>query len=302
MDQISEEGIFVDIDANREYKAGMFASIFNHEKSALSAYNAISGSNYPPDTPIKIVTLKNVLTKGRVNDLAFILGDRLIILIEHQSTINANMALRLLIYIALVYNAIYKGEHAVYGTRMINLREPEFYVLYNGTEEVSPVGVQRLSDLYSKEGLEPGHEFNLDLKVTTYNVNAPENAEMIKRSEELNGYVYCIKRINYYRSLKESDEDAIKHAIVDTKKKGFLVQFLEEHESEVINMLLQEFAIDEYGAAMKEQGLDEGRRVEKKAFALKLFSRNRPIEEIVEDTELPLTEVLNIKKELEDRK
>ncbi|GHU78065.1 hypothetical protein AGMMS49992_27730 [Clostridia bacterium] len=298
----TDNGVFVEIGANREIKAGMFAVIFNNAKAALSAYNALTGSNFPPETPVKIVTLTNVLYKGRVNDLAFLLGDKLVILIEHQSTRNENITLRLLIYIAFVYNAIYKNEHIVYGTKAIKLREPEFYVLYNGTDDtVAAKEIRRLSDLYSKEGLEQGHEFNLDLKVAIYNVNAPENADMVAKSSELNGYVYCIKRVQYYQNIGESNEDAIKHAIKDTKREGYLAEFLEGHEAEVINLLLQEFEVDTYGAVQKEEGRLEGDRDRQKSVALKMLKRHRPIEEIIEDTELPFDVVLTIQNELVGR-
>jgi len=39
---------------------------------------------------------------GQINDVSFTVGDRLIVLIEHQSTINENMPLRLLMYVAMV--------------------------------------------------------------------------------------------------------------------------------------------------------------------------------------------------------
>ena len=47
----------------------------------------------------------------------------------------------------------------------------------------------------------------------------------------------------------------------------------------------------------ERRGDNRGRR----AVAIRLLSRNRPIEEIVEDTELPLDEVLSIKKEIDAR-
>ncbi|GHU77028.1 hypothetical protein AGMMS49992_23810 [Clostridia bacterium] len=294
MDKTLENGLAVDIGANREVKAGMFAVIFNNAKAALSTYNALSGKSYPPGTPVKIVTLTNVLYKGRVNDVAFLIGDKLVILIEHQSTKNENMALRFLIYIAFVYNVIYKSEHIVYGTKAIEVCEPEFYVLYNGTDDKVPAKqIKRLSDLYPVLKREPNHEYNLDLKLTLYNVNATENADMVARSDELNGYVYCIKRIQYYQSLEESKEDAIRHAIIDTKREGYLTEFLEGHEGEVISLLLQEFEVDTYGAVQKE----EGRFEEKWATARNLFSKQMSADFVQEITGLSLDEVLTIQRE-----
>ena len=58
-------------------------------------YCALNGISLPPDAPVSINTLDNVLFMGFVNDISFQI-DELVVLIEHQSTINPNMALRLL--------------------------------------------------------------------------------------------------------------------------------------------------------------------------------------------------------------
>jgi hypothetical protein len=56
----------------------------------------------PPDTPVTMKTLDDVLFMDRVNDLAFLVGDLLIVLMEHQSSLNENLPLRLLLYVARV--------------------------------------------------------------------------------------------------------------------------------------------------------------------------------------------------------
>ena len=45
-----------------------------------------------------------------INDISFEIGGKLVVLIEHQSTINPNMALRLLMYIGRVYEKILNDE------------------------------------------------------------------------------------------------------------------------------------------------------------------------------------------------
>ena len=68
----------------------------------LELYNALSNSNYASDTKIEINTLQGVLFLDAMNDISFTLDDRIVILIEHQSTISENAPLRLLLYIARV--------------------------------------------------------------------------------------------------------------------------------------------------------------------------------------------------------
>ena len=54
--------------------------------------------------------------------------------------------------------------------------------------------------------------------------------------------------------------------------------------------------------AMREQDAEiRGEDRKQRVIAKRMLKRNKPIEEIVEDTELPLEEVLSIKKELEGK-
>ncbi|MCL1836461.1 MAG: Rpn family recombination-promoting nuclease/putative transposase [Treponema sp.] len=50
------------------------------------------------------------------------------VLIEHQSTINPNMPLRLLLYIAHLYEKII-GRKKLYNTKLEKIPAPEFIVL-----------------------------------------------------------------------------------------------------------------------------------------------------------------------------
>jgi hypothetical protein len=87
----------------------------------------------------------------RVNDISFTIGDKLVILIEHQSTINPNMALRLLMHIARVYEKIL-GDKNVYTTKLLSIPRPEFFVLYNGTAPYPDEQVLKLSDAFERSG------------------------------------------------------------------------------------------------------------------------------------------------------
>ncbi|MDR2509126.1 MAG: Rpn family recombination-promoting nuclease/putative transposase, partial [Spirochaetaceae bacterium] len=91
---------------NNKYKASVFSSLLSDDATLREFYGAFTGVALPPDMPIEINTLSNVLYMGQINDVSFTVGDRLVIVIEHQSTINPNMPLRLLIYVAHIYQQI----------------------------------------------------------------------------------------------------------------------------------------------------------------------------------------------------
>ena len=133
------------MSVNREYKNSLFTTLFNDAEKLLSLYNAVSGSDLPLDTPVEIATLEDVLFNYRRNDLAFVLDDKIIILIEHQSSISANMPLRLLIYVARIYEKLIDNT-AVYKSKLLKIPKPDFIVLYNGTDEFPDEKILRLSD------------------------------------------------------------------------------------------------------------------------------------------------------------
>jgi len=79
--------------------------LFGEKDKLAELYNAIHDTNYTPND-IAITTLQNVLFMGKLNDIAFTLGNRLIVLVEHQSSINPNMPLRFLLYISRIYREL----------------------------------------------------------------------------------------------------------------------------------------------------------------------------------------------------
>lgn len=80
----------------------IFNSLYTDPECVLDLYFTL----HPEDrnrkiTPdqVKLITLENIFLAQRHNDIAFQVGDRLIVLVEHQSTINENMPLRMLFYV-----------------------------------------------------------------------------------------------------------------------------------------------------------------------------------------------------------
>ncbi|MDR1058036.1 MAG: Rpn family recombination-promoting nuclease/putative transposase, partial [Treponema sp.] len=98
------------MNANREYKASVFSLLFGTEDTLRGLYEALEGVALPPDVPITINTLEDALFRTRINDISFEAGEKLVVIIEHQSTINPNMPLRLLSYITRIYEKITAGK------------------------------------------------------------------------------------------------------------------------------------------------------------------------------------------------
>jgi len=111
---------------NRSHKNSVFFSLFSDPDILRELYSAIEGVTIPPDISIKINTLRDILYKDQINDLSFTIDNRLVVLIEHQSTVNENIPLRLLMYIARVYEKIIKRRKR-YQNKLEKIPKPEFY-------------------------------------------------------------------------------------------------------------------------------------------------------------------------------
>ena len=77
--------------------------------------------------------LERVLYMKYYNDIAMLIDGKIVILIEHQSTINKNMPFRFLEYIARIYEKITTKDEK-FGRKLVKLPIPEFYVFYNGKD------------------------------------------------------------------------------------------------------------------------------------------------------------------------
>ena len=118
----------------RTYKDSLFRDIF-HDEVRLAELSAGLLGEVVEFSDIQLTTLDWTFFTGIRNDVGFLVKDCHIVLLEHQSTLNKNMPLRLLMYIAELYRQ-YVDDDAVYRLARIPLPAPRFYVLYNGEEEM----------------------------------------------------------------------------------------------------------------------------------------------------------------------
>ena len=238
-------------NTNRNSKDSMFTALFGEKQNLLELYNAVSGQNYPKDTEIEIVTLSNVFYLKQKNDLAFTIGDKFVVLIEHQSTINENMPLRMLIYIGREYEKLVNMRDR-YRRKIVKIPTPEFIVLYNGFEEYPDYKELKLSDSFEVKG----DSCNLELVAKVYNINKGRNVEIANRSPVLNGYEEFIAEFAENRKTMHHHE-AVRSAIKTCKKNNILLSFLEEHTSEIENMLFGEWDMDIALEVAKEEARED---------------------------------------------
>ena len=269
------------MNVNRNYKDSVFTALFNDPDLLRELYCALGNVSLPKDIPVSINTLKNVLYMDLYNDISFEIGGKLVVLIEHQSTINPNIALRFLLYISRVLEKIIKSK-TMYSTRKIEIPRPEFYVLYNGQKPFPDNMVFKLSDLFKKSDILPEDSFPmLDLEVKVININEGRNTEILNRCKKLSEYSKFMGKVNSYKGESKNLEEAAEKAIKFCEKYDILREFLEIHGSEVLNMLLEEWNMDDALAVAREEAWEECREEERSHF-IKLLEQGLTVEEIKE--------------------
>ena len=242
--------------SNREHKSSAFTTFFSNPENAAKLYSALEGIEVSPDE-IKFATLQGVLFLARKNDLAFTVKNKILVISEHQATLNKNMPLRDVIYYGRTAEKLVESE-SLYRNSLIKIPTPEFYVFYNGTDDYPEEKILKLSDAYIENTGDP----MLELKVKVINVNLPVNHPLLEDCRPMYEYSWFIQHIRDYTAEGMGLDEAITQAFRDCEREGIMVEFLKEHGSEVVNMLFTEFNMDDAlrvrGEERFEEGLQEG--------------------------------------------
>ena len=287
---------------NRNYKDSVFVDLFAHDVTAkenfISLYNALHGTNLDAKTTdVQPVMLERVLYMKYYNDIAMLIDGKIVILIEHQSTINQNMPFRFLEYIARIYEKITTKDEK-FGRKLVKLPVPEFYVFYNGKDDYPTESVMKLSDAFMqlddelKNQLE-NENYPLEISVKVININVDKENPILKRCEALKEYSEFIEqvRFNIENAVSEPLTTAIKEAI----KKGFLSDYLNRKSTEVQNMLLAEYDYDTDIAVQRKEAFEDGISLgEKKAkleTARKFLAMGLSVEQVADGTGLSIEEI-----------
>jgi hypothetical protein len=265
---------------NKKHKSSVFSKLFSDHDVLRELYSAIENVDIPSDVSIRINTLSEALYMAHINDVSFTIDDRLVILIEHQSTINENLPLRLLLYIGRIYEKILDFRKK-YQKKLEKIPRPEFIVLYNGKASYPDYKELKLSNAFKDvKGLKvcENKVLPLELVIQVYNINHGRNPQILEKSITLSGYSFFIEKIreiNKYLPLEESVREAVKYCI----DADILKQFLTQHGSEVINMLFEELTVEEIidfkVEEAREEALEEGREE-----VLNLLAQGLTVEEI----------------------
>ena len=232
-----------------QHRDTMFRGYFKKPENFLHLHKHCSGQDSMLTADdIKPFDLESaVAVRIRRNDVSFITKDnRLIILIEHQSTINPNMALRLfLYYIELLQLWIKLNGINLYGkVKIEDLPIPEIYVVYNGADPLK----EEVSEFYKESAsiLIKATVNIIDIHYDKLQDTEPDNA--------LAGYSYFYKAFDESKEMGLAADESFSKAREECIAHGYLKGFIEREEF----VMFYKDILD-YDTQLKEEGKIEGR-------------------------------------------
>ena len=231
----------------RTIKDSVFTNLFQDKKYLIQLYQAL----HPEDKEVtedKLtdVTIENVLTDNIYNDLGFMVGNRLLILVEAQSTWTVNIIIRAVMYLIQTYhNYFERTKQSLYKSKKVQIPMPELYVIYTGDRKTKPSEISLSKEFFA------GKECCLDVKV-----------KMIydgKEGDIINQYVLFTKVCNEQIALYGRTQKSILEAIRICKDRNVLREYLESREKEVVDIMMVLYDNEEIMRSYLESEIHEAR-------------------------------------------
>ena len=299
--------------AKNNYRDSLFRKYFEHPDKLAALHELLTGIP-TAEQNVEIKTLKSVLFNRLKNDISFKVGDRFIVLFEHQSTINPNMPARMLLYSAMLYRKMLSKE-SIYSKKLIPLPAPEFYVLYNGKEPWTDNSKLYLSSAFAE------NQHNLELVVTVRNIRYNKDNELLQKYKPLHDYSFFVYDVEKRVASGDSLADAIRSATDYCINHNIMRDYLSANYEEVFEMMSlrwnekdakkywQKEAREEgHAAGLVEgraqglsqghaQGLAQGRMSATIAFIKNMLSARMSYSDIAKFSNTSIEEVQRIAKE-----
>lgn len=214
-------------EIKRTVKDSVFTDLFGHSKYLLSLYQAL----HPEDIAVKesdlqTVTLENIFTDDIYNDLGFVKGNKLMVLVEAQSTWTANIIIRALEYLVNSYRRYFTDNGMdLYKSKKIELPRPELYVIYTGGRKTRPDQITLSEEFFGGE--------KTAVEVTVKMIYDSRKGDIIHQ------YIAFTKVLDEQVKLYGRTKKAVHETIRICKDADILKEYLEARESEVVDIMMQ---------------------------------------------------------------
>lgn len=233
-----QDSVFIDMFEQDAYRLELFRTL-HPEMTEIIAED------------IQTITLKQVITNHQYNDLALLVKDRLMVFVEAQSTWSVNILIRVLLYLADTIQAyLHDRDLDIHDSKKLEIPKPEFYIIFTGKQNVPEV-ISLRKDFFTAENCP------IDLEAKVFSA---ETEDIIGQ------YIIFCRALDDQRKKCGPTKEAAIEAIRICKDQGILVNYLKEHEKEVIDIMItlfdQEYAVEQYGRSQKKEGIQEGKVLE----------------------------------------
>ena len=257
-----------DYMTNRKIRDTVFCHFMSNESHLLSLCNALNDTGYDESSNITINTLEGSFFSNIKNDISFLLNNLMVVLIEHQTTINPNMPLRFLSYVDELYKRYTSTSHKkIYGDDLLKIPAPEFYVFYDGNDTSFEQQTLKLSNAFETQS------DKLELTVHVYNLADGMNDELKRKCLPIGEYSIFSNAYKHFRQQKMEIDHAVDEAIKYCLENNVMVDYLKNNQKEVIDMFGFEWNEKEEREALLEIGEERG-RLEGKIESIKELMRN----------------------------
>lgn len=219
-----------EVRAKRTAKNSVFLDLFQDKKNLLQLYQTL----HPEDTDatedtLDIVTIDNVLTDNLYNDLGIMAGNnKLLLLLEAQSSWTVNILIRMLLYLAQSYHEYFeRTSQSLYKSKKVKMPKPELYVIYTGNRGRKPDIISLSQEFFDS--------VDIDIEI---------KAKVIYESDKnsiINEYIVFCKVFN--KQIKE--HGMTKQAVTETIRicidRNILKRYLSSKAVEVITIMMSLF-------------------------------------------------------------
>jgi len=226
----SHTGQILEVKAKRTAKNSVFLDLFQDKKNLLELYRTLHPEDKDAtEDALNIVTIDNVLTDNLYNDLGIMVNDdRLLLLLEAQSSWTVNILIRILLYLAQSYHEYFeRTSQSLYKSRKVRMPKPELYVIYTGNKGHKPDILSLSKEFFN------GTEIDIEVKAK---VIYESSANSI-----INEYIVFCKVFNEQIKKYGMTKQAVTETIRICKDRNVLKQYLSSKEVEVISIMMSLF-------------------------------------------------------------
>jgi hypothetical protein len=222
-----------------------------------------------------------IINRPRRNDVSFITKDnKLIIFVEHQTTLSPNFGLKLLLYyFEVIVLWLKKNNINIHGTtEVISLPEPVFCVVFNGKATKEEVERAKKTMTTFKQDYAA---LKVDVKVELVDIRFDELSEEEKQANNtLAGYSFFYNQYDQYISDGLTRDEAIAKACEDCIGAGYLKGIIDGEE-----FLVMYRDILSYDAQLEARGEERA----KAETALEMLNDGFSIEQVAKYTKMPIS-------------